>query len=121
LPSSAGGRLLPGRARRSGARTGVAIRAGDALPTIADRAQLATSLLAAPRSTFDTVRSTAGIHVAKVLQRLGFQRGRAAPVDVSERRDGDRALAATTASGAMDLRRSRKSCTRRASRSSARY
>jgi molybdate transport system substrate-binding protein len=68
------GRVLAGSSAPLGrVRTGVAVRAGDALPGIADRDQLAATLLAASALYVpDTVRSTAGIHVAGVLKRLGI-------------------------------------------------
>ena len=68
------GRVLPGTSAPLGrVRTGVAVRDGDALPRIADRAQLAATLLAASAIYVpDIVRSTAGIHVASVLERLGI-------------------------------------------------
>ncbi|MEO8306237.1 MAG: substrate-binding domain-containing protein [Betaproteobacteria bacterium] len=68
------GRVLQGSSAPLGrVRTGVAVRDADPLPAIADRAQLAATLGAA--STLyvpDIVRSTAGIHVAQVLKRLGI-------------------------------------------------
>jgi molybdate transport system substrate-binding protein len=65
--------LVPGTAAPLGrVRTGVAVRAGDPLPRIANRADLAEALRAAPAVFVpDTARSTAGIHVAGVLKRLG--------------------------------------------------
>jgi molybdate transport system substrate-binding protein len=54
-------------------RTGVAVRIGDAKPGIADRVQLKAALRAAPVVYVpDTTRSTAGIHIAAVLRRLGL-------------------------------------------------
>ncbi|HQR12130.1 MAG TPA: substrate-binding domain-containing protein [Casimicrobiaceae bacterium] len=54
-------------------RTGVAVRAGEPAPPIADRAQLRSSLLAARRLYLpDTERSTAGAHCLKVLRVLGI-------------------------------------------------
>jgi molybdate transport system substrate-binding protein len=52
--------------------TGVAARAGDALPDIHDSAALRAALQAAPAVFVpDVVRSTAGMHFAGLLQRLG--------------------------------------------------
>lgn len=54
-------------------RTGVAVRAGDPLPAIEDRAALRTALLAAQEIYHpDAVRATAGIHFTKVLAALGI-------------------------------------------------
>ena len=53
-------------------RTGVAARAGEALPRIDSAAALTASLLAAPALYVpDTLQSTAGRHVVAVLERLG--------------------------------------------------
>ena len=55
-------------------RTGVAVRAGEPHPSIADPASLKASLLAATAIYFpDPQRATAGIHVASVLDRLGIR------------------------------------------------
>jgi molybdate transport system substrate-binding protein len=52
--------------------TGVAVRAGESLPDIADGAALAATLRAATGILFpDPARATAGIHFANVLKRLG--------------------------------------------------
>ena len=54
-------------------RTGVAVRAGEARPDIADAGTLRASLLSAQGLYFpDPVRSTAGIHFAGVLRKLGI-------------------------------------------------
>ena len=54
-------------------RTGIAVRAGDALPAIDTREALKASLLAASAIYFpDAQRSTAGIHFASVLGQLGI-------------------------------------------------
>jgi molybdate transport system substrate-binding protein len=54
-------------------RTGIAVRNGDPLPDIADRAALAGTLLAAQEIyVSDVQRSTAGIHFANVLKQLGI-------------------------------------------------
>ena len=53
--------------------TAVAVRAGDPLVTVKDAASLRVALLAADAIFVpDTKASTAGIHVAKVLQQLGI-------------------------------------------------
>ena len=53
--------------------TAVAVRAGDPLVTVKDAASLRDALLAADAIFVpDTQASTAGIHVAKVLQQLGI-------------------------------------------------
>ena len=68
------GRLLPGASAPLGrVRTGIAVRTGDALPQVSDRAHLRDMLLAASGIYVpDTLRSTAGIHFAQVLTRLGI-------------------------------------------------
>jgi molybdate transport system substrate-binding protein len=54
-------------------RTGVAVRAGTPWPQVATPAALKAALLASTGVYVpDTVRSTAGIHVAKVLRQLGI-------------------------------------------------
>lgn len=53
--------------------TAIAVRAGDAKVTVSDAASLRAALLAADAIFVpDTKASTAGIHVAKVLQQLGI-------------------------------------------------
>jgi molybdate transport system substrate-binding protein len=53
--------------------TAIAVRAGDPLVAIADAATLRDALLAADAIFVPDLRaSTAGIHVAKILQRLGI-------------------------------------------------
>jgi molybdate transport system substrate-binding protein len=53
--------------------TAIAVRAGDPLVTVSDAASLRAALLAAGAIFVpDTKASTAGIHVAKVLQQLGI-------------------------------------------------
>jgi molybdate transport system substrate-binding protein len=53
--------------------TAIAVRAGDPKVTVSDAAALRDALLAADAVFIpDTKASTAGIHVAKVLQRLGI-------------------------------------------------
>ena len=54
-------------------RTGVAVRAGEAIPDIADGAALRATLLAASGIYFPDPRlATAGIHFVDVLRRLGI-------------------------------------------------
>ena len=69
------GAVLPGTSAPLGrVRTGIAVRAGDALPRVSDGAQLRDMLLAASGIYVpDTLRSTAGIHFAQVLTRLGIR------------------------------------------------
>ncbi len=96
--------LLPGTSAPLGrVRTGVAARAGDALPGIADRAQLTTAFRAAPVLYVpDTVRSTAGAHVADVLKRLGLADELAPRLSIHPNgATAMRALAAATARGAI--------------------
>ena len=96
--------VLPGTSAPLGrVRTGVAVRAGDALPDIADRAQLAAALRAAPVVYVpDTVRSTAGAHVADVLRRLGLADELAPRLSIHPNgATAMRALAAATAPGAI--------------------
>jgi molybdate transport system substrate-binding protein len=53
--------------------TGIAARAGDAIPEVGDGDALKRALLAAPRIFLpDPARATAGIHFANVLRRLGI-------------------------------------------------
>ena len=68
------GHVLPGSAVDIGVvRTGVAVRAGSAQPSIADAADLRSALLAADAIYFpDPKLATAGIHFAKVLDALGI-------------------------------------------------
>ncbi len=67
------GRLQAGSAVLLGrVRTGVAVRAGSPWPEVATAAGLKAALRAATGVYFpDAVRSTAGIHFAKVLRELG--------------------------------------------------
>jgi molybdate transport system substrate-binding protein len=54
-------------------RTGIAVREGESLPQVASPETLKASLLAAKAIYFpDAVRSTAGIHFAAVLGKLGI-------------------------------------------------
>ena len=60
-------------------RTGVAVRAGDPLPGIADAGALRAALLAAEAIFLpDPQKATAGIHFARVLDTLGI-RGQVEP------------------------------------------
>ncbi|HKO66576.1 MAG TPA: substrate-binding domain-containing protein [Burkholderiaceae bacterium] len=55
-------------------RTGIGVRSGDALPDISSRAALQSSLRAATDIfSPDPERSTAGIHLARVLDQLGIR------------------------------------------------
>ncbi len=73
------GRLVPGSEAALGrVRTGVAVRAGDPVPDVSTADTLRGSLLAATAVYFpDAQRSTAGIHFAAVLERLGIARAMA--------------------------------------------
>jgi len=68
------GRLVPGSAAALGrVRTGVAVKRGEPLPDVATPEALKASLLAATAIYFpDAQRSTAGIHFASVLAKLGI-------------------------------------------------
>jgi molybdate transport system substrate-binding protein len=68
------GRVVEGSAADVGTvLTAVAVRAGDAAPPIADGDALRAALLAADAIYFpDPRQATAGIHFAKVLDRLGI-------------------------------------------------
>jgi molybdate transport system substrate-binding protein len=68
------GRLLPGSDAALGrVRTGVAVREGETMPDVATPEALKASLLAARSIYFpDAKRSTAGIHFASVLAKLGI-------------------------------------------------
>ena len=55
-------------------RTGVAVRAGEPMPAIATPQELRAALLAAEGIYFpDAIKSTAGIHFAKVIDSLGIR------------------------------------------------
>ena len=84
-------------------RTGIAVRAGEPLPDVATPEALKASLLAARAIYFpDAQRSTAGIHFASVLAKLGDRRrGRAAPAHLPERRDRDARTRRRSAAGAI--------------------
>ena len=72
---AAGGQVLPDSCADLGrVRTGVAVRAGDALPDIGSAAALRSALLAAEAIYFpDPQKATAGIHFARVLDALGIR------------------------------------------------
>ena len=66
-----GALLAHGRVSLGRVHTGIAVRAGSALPAIANAAQLKQSLLAAAALYLpDPQRATAGIHCVDVLRRL---------------------------------------------------
>lgn len=53
--------------------TSIAVRAGDAVPSVGDRASLRAALFAADEIHFpDPAQATAGIHFAKVMRDLGL-------------------------------------------------
>jgi molybdate transport system substrate-binding protein len=70
----AAGQVLPGTAAPLGrVRTGMAVRAGEPLPAIADAEALRATLLAAKGIYFpDPELATAGVHFMKVLRELGI-------------------------------------------------
>lgn len=71
--SSAGELAGETRATLGSVRTGVAVRAGDALIDVSSAPSLKASLLAADGIYFpDPLRATAGIHFASVLSKLGI-------------------------------------------------
>ena len=84
-------------------RTGVAVRVGDPLPAIGDRAELASALRSAPAVYVpDTQRSTAGIHIAGVLRRLGIAEALAPRLSIHPNgATAMRALAAANSRGAI--------------------
>jgi molybdate transport system substrate-binding protein len=69
------GRVLGGTSAPLGrVRTGVAVRAGESLPDIADGTALRATLLAARGICFpDPELATAGIHFVEVLRKLGIR------------------------------------------------
>jgi len=71
---AASGHLLAGSAAPLGrVRTGIAVRAGESLPMIADRDALRDSLVRASGIFFpDPLRATAGIHFVNILKQLGI-------------------------------------------------
>ena len=65
--------LRAGRAALGRVRTGLAVRAGAALPDVASPEALRAALLGAPAIYFpDPALATAGIHFAKVMRQLGI-------------------------------------------------
>jgi len=69
------GRVLPGTSAPLGrVRTGVAVRAGEPMPDIANGTALRATLLAATGIYFpDPKLATAGIHFVSVLRKLGIE------------------------------------------------
>lgn len=64
-------------------RTGVAVREGEAIPDVGSAEALRAAFVAAPALYLpDTVKSTAGAHVASVLERLGLRDAVAAKLAV---------------------------------------
>ena len=79
-------------------RTGVAVLSGAALPRIASAEQLKTTLLAAPALYLpDIVKSTAGAHVAAMLERLGIREAMTPKLAIFP--NGATAMAALATSG----------------------
>ena len=72
---AAGGRVLADSCVDLGrVRTGVAVKQGDPIPDVSNAQALRAALLAANEVFFpDPVRATAGIHFAKVIDRLGLR------------------------------------------------
>jgi molybdate transport system substrate-binding protein len=72
---TAGGHVVAGSGADVGVvRTAIAVRNGDASPPVGDAASLRAALLAADAIYFpDPKLATAGIHFAKVLDRLGIR------------------------------------------------
>jgi len=72
---AAAGRVLPDTCADLGrVRTGVAVKQGDSVPDVSSAPALRAALLAASEIYFpDPLRATAGIHFAKVLDRLGVR------------------------------------------------
>ena len=77
---SASGDVVAGSAQNLGCvKTGVAVKTGEAQPQLNTPDQLKATLLAAKGIYFpDPVKSTAGIHVMKVLKQLGIEEAVAA-------------------------------------------
>ena len=98
------GQLVHGTSAPLGrVRTGVAVRAADPLPPIGQHAELAAALRSAPAIFVpDTMRSTAGIHVADVLRRLGLADELAPRLSIHQNgATAMRALAAANVRGAI--------------------
>lgn len=72
---AAGGQVVKdSRADLGRVRTGIAVRAGDALPVITSTETLRSTLLAADSIYFpDPQKATAGIHFAAILDKLGIR------------------------------------------------
>ena len=70
----ASGHVMPGSARHLGkVKTGVAVKAGDAQPTVGTPDELKAALLGATGIYFpDPVKATAGIHFMNVMKQLGI-------------------------------------------------
>ena len=80
-------------------QTGVATRAGDPAPAVGNADELRTALLAADAIYFpDPKQATAGIHFAKVLDRLGI--GRDVAARLQPHPNGATAMRAMAQSGA---------------------
>ncbi len=80
-------------------RTGVAVRAGDAVPRVDSADALSAALLAAPALYVpDIVKSTAGAHVASMLDRLGIREALAPRLAIFA--NGATAMAALAEAGA---------------------
>jgi molybdate transport system substrate-binding protein len=98
------GRVMKGASAPLGrVRTGIAVRAGDALPDISTAASLRATLLAARGIHFpDPQLATAGIHLVNVITRLGI-RDEVAPrlKPFPNGATAMRALAAATDAGAI--------------------
>lgn len=96
---AADGRVRADSARALGrVRTGVAVREGAALPAVGDAAALRAALLAADALYLpDVQRSTAGAHVAAVLDQLGI--GEAMKTRLREFPNGATAMGELAASG----------------------
>lgn len=72
--AAAGHVLRSGHADLGRVRTGIAVRAGDAVPDVTSEAALRRALLAADGIYYpDPYKATAGIHFARVLDTLGIQ------------------------------------------------
>ena len=88
---AAQGHVVPGSVANIGTvLTAVAVRSGDPSPDVGDAAGLRAALLAADAIYFpDPKLATAGIHFAKVIERLGHRGRRCfAHQDLSQRRHG---------------------------------
>lgn len=72
---TASGQVAPGTARAVGVvKTGIAVKSGEARPSVSTPAELKAALQAAKGLYIpDPVKSTAGIHVMSVLKALGLE------------------------------------------------